>query len=64
MMQFKAKYKSEYNKINSSSDVKDNNNTFKVLNKSHIGVRYWVNSDRNRNENDVYKKVVTTSDKA
>lgn len=61
-MQFKAKYKSEYNKINNRSDAKTNENTFKVLNKSDIGVKYLVNSDRNRNENDVYKKVVITSD--
>lgn len=62
MMQFKAKYKSEYNKINNRNDAKTNENTFKVVNKAYIGVRYWVNSDRNRNENDVYKKVVITSD--
>lgn len=62
MMQFKAKYKSEYNKINNRSDAKTNENTFKVVNKAYIGVRYLVNSDRNRNENDVYKKVVITSD--
>jgi hypothetical protein len=66
MIEFKPKYKSEYNKINSTNEFKCEK---KMINDyknelRYIGASYFINSDRNRKKDDVYRRVVTWTNEA
>lgn len=66
MIKFKAKFKSEYNKISdkfinnkiSTQEIsKENKQLFKVKYTHDIKLNYNINSERNRKKNEKYKKV-------
>ncbi|MGL4874534.1 MAG: hypothetical protein ACRC30_07790 [Clostridium sp.] len=57
MINFKAKYKSEYNKILGNKKKKEG---FSSKIDNEIGVNYGIHSERTRSINDRFVKVVIT----